>query len=630
LDQIHAEITGKLSDAQVQVSVQSADFSAHSTGRFQWLDSKQTYNAQSFQIDGAAFGTWQLQAPMQLRIHDGSYQFSPFCLGSTDHSARTCALDTGTTIAIEGHDFPLFLLEPWLNNAGKEFTYIGIANLDGELSKDLSLAGTGFINIQVPSLKIGIKASTGTEVTHIDDIQLGIKWLNQRIGAKVRANLQQNGYIAGELNTGFSANAPLVGKLRVEMFNLDWLELFSLDIAQPKGQIHGEIEVSGTRAAPLINGSYVLKSFSVQIPALGLKLNDGQLTATSNDNTALLIKGSIKSGESRMQITGLWDPADQLSQPINIRMIGKNIALADTPNLQLTADTDLLLTYETGIYALQGDIHLTKGFVNLEAFNSEIAISNDVLVLDPAPETVNRDTLRLALRLNVSANEQVRVKGFGLDGIVAGNVLVNSPYDSPTRLIGTLKLVGKYEAFGQELQIKHGNLTYTNSLITAPRLDILTERFIEDENITVGLEVTGSASNPKTRVISNPTMTDSEALSWLLFGRALHLVNANQAQTINAKSMALNAGGSLLLGSVGKQIGLDHASLSDSRVLGDSTLTIGKQLSPRLFVSYGVSLLGIGQVITLKYLLKQGLDISIESEQSNRHEQTSAALNWRK
>jgi hypothetical protein len=43
-----------------------------------------------------------------------------------------------------------------------------------------------------------------------------------------------------------------------------------------------------------------------------------------------------------------------------------------------------------------------------------------------------------------------------------------------------------------------------------------------------------------------------------------------------------------------------------------------------------VSLFGIGQVITLKYLLKKGLDITVETEQSDRREETSAALNWRK
>jgi translocation and assembly module TamB len=208
--------------------------------------------------------------------------------------------------------------------------------------------------------------------------------------------------------------------------------------------------------------------------------------------------------------------------------------------------------------------------------------------------------------------------------------MVDSPYDSPTKLTGTLSLSGEYAAYGKELAIKRGNLQYSNNLVYEPRLDILTERVIEEENITVGLQITGSAAKPKTTVVSNPAMSDSDALSWLLFGRPLNSVSAGQADSINAKSMALNAGGSFLVGTLGRKVGLDQASISESRALGDSTLTIGKQISPRLFVSYGVSLLGIGQVITLKYLLRAGLDISIESEQSELREQSSAALNWRK
>ena len=48
-----------------------------------------------------------------------------------------------------------------------------------------------------------------------------------------------------------------------------------------------------------------------------------------------------------------------------------------------------------------------------------------------------------------------------------------------------------------------------------------------------------------------------------------------------------------------RQIGLDQASISDSRALGGSTLTIGKQLSPKFFVSYGVSLFGETMAVSL-------------------------------
>ena len=55
---------------------------------------------------------------------------------------------------------------------------------------------------------------------------------------------------------------------------------------------------------------------------------------------------------------------------------------------------------------------------------------------------------------------------------------------------------------------------------------------------------------------------------------------------------------------------------------------IGKYLSPRLYVSYGVSLLGTGQVITLKHLLRKGFDIDIEIESSSVENRGS--VNWRK
>ena len=630
IDRIALDLDGPLRDAAYRLSVQSGDYALDSAGDLQWQDGVTRLRPESLRADGGVLGIWQLQQPALLTLDGSGYRFTPVCLASTEHSARLCAEDDGNVITVNGDDFPLSLLEPWVNNAGKEFSYSGTAVLRAELPKDFAVSGSGFVDLDVPLLKVGVKPNDANEVIRVEDFRLQVKWLANRLAGEIFARLPEGGLIEGALDTGFSPSAPLNGNLKLQINELSWLELFSLDLAQPTGRINGEIDITGRRDAPSINGAYRLQDFNVQIPALGLKLADGQITAKSTDNLAMLVKGSIKSGDGRLSVIGVWDPADQLPQPIDLRLIGKGVTLADTPNLQLTADTDLLLGYARGIYSLDGDINLLGGQVNLETLSSSVAISSDVVVVDPVPEKAQRDLLRLGLKLKVGVSDQVKVTGYGLDGAVTGRVTVDSPYDSPTKLTGTLSLSGEYAAYGKELVIKRGNLQYSNNLVYEPRLDILTERVIEDENITVGLQITGSAAKPKTTVVSNPAMSDSDALSWLLFGRPLNSVTAGQADSINAKSMALNAGGSYLVGTLGNKVGLDEASISDSRALGDSTLTIGKQISPRLFVSYGVSLLGIGQVITLKYLLKAGLDISIESEQSDLREQSSAALNWRK
>jgi len=78
-------------------------------------------------------------------------------------------------------------------------------------------------------------------------------------------------------------------------------------------------------------------------------------------------------------------------------------------------------------------------------------------------------------------------------------------------------------------------------------------------------------------------------------------------------------------GQLGTRIGLDDAGVMESRALGGSVLGVGKYLSPKLYVSYGVSLLGTGQVLTLKYLLRKGFDIEIESSTVENR----ASVNWR-
>ena len=140
-----------------------------------------------------------------------------------------------------------------------------------------------------------------------------------------------------------------------------------------------------------------------------------------------------------------------------------------------------------------------------------------------------------------------------------------------------------------------------------------------------GLQVRGTARRPETTVISTPAMETSEALSWLVFGRPLSTTTSNESEQLSATALALGAGGNLVAQQLGAQLGLDEAGVTDSRNLGGATFTIGKYVSPRLFLSYGVSLIGSGQVVTLKYLLTRGFDISIE--QGN---ESAASLNWRR
>ena len=52
----------------------------------------------------------------------------------------------------------------------------------------------------------------------------------------------------------------------------------------------------------------------------------------------------------------------------------------------------------------------------------------------------------------------------------------------------------------------------------------------------------------------------------------------------------------------------------------------GKYISPKLYIGYGVSLVGSGSVLTLKYLLRRGFDVELESSTVENR----GSLNWRR
>lgn len=120
-------------------------------------------------------------------------------------------------------------------------------------------------------------------------------------------------------------------------------------------------------------------------------------------------------------------------------------------------------------------------------------------------------------------------------------------------------------------------------------------------------------------------MSQSEALSYLVLGRGLSTASSDETQQVSAASAALSAGSSLIASQIGAKLGLDEAGVSESSTVG-SVVGFGKYLSPKLYVGYGVSMVGSGSVLTLKYLLSRGFDIEAESSTV----ETKGSVNWRR
>jgi len=104
---------------------------------------------------------------------------------------------------------------------------------------------------------------------------------------------------------------------------------------------------------------------------------------------------------------------------------------------------------------------------------------------------------------------------------------------------------GVYAAYGQKLVIDRGGITFTGP-IENPRLDLRAMRAqspaAQADDVKVGVTITGTAQDPRIRLYSEPAMSETEKLSWLLLGRAPTGLDGADIGLLQTAAVALLSG----------------------------------------------------------------------------------------
>lgn len=571
---------------------------------------------------------WSLSQPAQVRVGDGRFALSSTCLRS-DGGGSLCASGDWPRrgIDITGRGVPLTLIAGYLpQQAGTDRAWQPSGSID--LTARVRPAGGSWRGEAAITSAAGgfrLDASQPTDLVRYTGLSLHGTFDPQRVAFVLDTGLQGGGRVRADIATGWAAHSPLSGTVSADTRDLTWIELFSPDIVDPRGQLTAQLRLSGTRAVPLMGGQARLSGFTTEIPALGIELTEGQATLDALPDGSARIDGRVRSGEGFLTIDGnlAWR---RTGAPLVLNLRGRNVEVADTRQLRAVVDPNMQVrVVPSEPIMVSGEVVVPSGLVQLERLERRVKVSPDVVVLDPVnPVATQKPKTPLVLDFTLVAGDDVRLQGFGLDGRVEGRMQVRTRPGRALLATGQMDVSGRYVAYGQRLDITRGRMSWNADPFGDPRLDIRAERRIGD--VTAGIDVRGRASLPRANVWSSTGQTQSEALSYLALGRPIGTLGAEQGRQVSAAGAALSAGGSLLAAELGSRLGLDDAGVIESRTLGGSVFGIGKYLSPRLYVGYGVSLLGTGHVLTLRYLLTRGFDVEFESGS----EETRASLNYRR
>jgi translocation and assembly module TamB len=189
---------------------------------------------------------------------------------------------------------------------------------------------------------------------------------------------------------------------------------------------------------------------------------------------------------------------------------------------------------------------------------------------------------------------------------------------------------GKYNSYGIKLDVTRGNIIFDGGPVDRASLDIMAIRVFNPgkfDEIKAGVTVTGTPLSPLIKLYSDPPMTETDVLSYMVLGRPIK-AGAESNQTALLLKSASAVLGSTKAGGIQDQIqqrlGIDtldvqegpkstfassRTTTSSSTTLNNSLMTVGKYLSPDLYVSYGRSLFNDQFLVSARYGLTKQLEI---------------------
>jgi translocation and assembly module TamB len=626
-DRLHVAARGAVEALQLDAQAAGATGAIALAGTLQRPNARWQGTLARLQLAPPKGAHWTLTAPAHFAQTASGWQVASTCLAGSAGGTLCASADWPRRgLDVHAERLPLALATPWLPPRSDGRPWL----LRGEIAAQAQVrpVGAGWRgSAHVTSADGGLRNSERArrELVSYSALVLDAHFDQAHVEATLGSGLTGNGRVDAHLATGWDDYAPLNANIALRTDALTWMELLSPDIVEPTGTLDARLAIGGTRAAPTLGGQAHLARFSTELPALAITLEDGEMRLDALPDGSARLHGTLRSGEGTLALDGTLGWRDPTA-PLQLTVRGRNVLASDTRDLHAVIDPDVQVRYASGqALTVGGTVGVPSAHIALERLDRDVAASPDVVVLDPATPGTQELATPLALDLTLAMGDDVRLDGFGLTGTLGGTLRVRRAPPREMTATGTLDVGGRYTAYGQKLDITRGRLSWSNSAIDDPVLDLRAERVVSDT--TAGIDVTGHATRPVAKVWTDPPTTDpSQALSMLALGRPLSTASTEESRQVTAASTALAAGSGLIASRLGARLGLDEAGVSESRALGSNVLGFGKYLSPRVYVGYGVSLLGSGQVLTLKYLLRKGVDVEIESSTVENR----ASLNWRK
>lgn len=589
------------------------------------------------------FPPWVLEAEAGLELRQNSWSVDGLCLAAeagrfrsegtsggpsaprTVRRSRLCvqgAADAGgLSVQTDIDYFDLAYLTPLLPPAtrlsGSLRGEAGYERQGGRerLSADLQTSAIELMGTRTPDDPLEIAFAPGllsaSEEQDGTQVQLSLPLEDDE-----SAGLKLDARLAGQ---GLIVDRALDGRLTAELSNLDFVALLVDALTDVTGQLRADMRLSGQVKAPQVDGQLQLAEAAASIDAAGIDLRDVEVTVSGDPTASLQLKARARSGDGELQATATAQLGEQ--QRVEARVSGERFLAYNTDDARVVVTPDLQFRLDGRQATLEGAVRVPSADITPQKRDSEslVRASDDEVIIGPRARDQAAEPILMSATVDLVLGEEVHFEGFGLRSRIEGQITARDRPGNQTTATGELRLVdGAYKAYGQNLDIRRGRLIFAGGPIAEPGLDVKASRY-PTEDIEVGVRVRGPLNRPEFELYSDPSMDQQEQLSYLVLGRSLDrrsgASGTEQAALANAALALGLKGGGFLADTLQDKVGLDEISIGAQA--GESndqaSLVLGKYLSPKLYISYGVALFKPGQSFRLRYSLSDKWTLKTET-----------------
>jgi len=581
-----------------------------------WADDRYTLALENINASGPRTVPWKLSSASRLTASSQEAALEPVCLAY--ETRRICFGGRWTaggawSLEADTDAFPLEALDPKRRGAPG---YRGILSAKATASGRPGQPWIADVDAEIRDASFTYRSASGADRT----VALGRTRLELDSDAgRHRVDLRVSD--AAELDLAVAleatrvpdaafADLPLSGSVQGRTRQLNLLPLFVDAIDNASGEADLDFTVAGRIGAPLLAGEARLADGTLDFYLTNLRLRELTSTVRLADRS-LTIRASGKAGEGTLEIDGRLGWRDRRLNG-ELALTGERLLVANVPEAHVLASPDLRFKLDDRRIDVTGEVTIPEARILPADTAGAVLVSSDEQIVRPEAIGDEPEAFLVTSDVRLTLGDKVLVKAFGLSATITGAVRTRmSPNESATGSGEFEVKEGEYNAYGRELEIERGRLLFTGGPMTDPGVDLRATR--ELPGYKVGVIARGPLRRPQLTLFSEPSLPQTQIASMLIVGRST--IQGDPGAPDDGVSTT-EQGGAFLAGQLGKYVGLDDVGITQDADTG-SEFVLGKYLSPRLYVSYGISLVDEINTLKLRYTIGDRWVISAESGQES-------------